>query len=152
MAGKTNSQPPTMTIGPLSKQTGCNIETIRYYERIGIMPPPPRTEGGHRLYREEHLKRLTFIRRSRELGFTLKDVRNLLSLVDGDDFTCDEVKTMTLEHAGDVRRKIADLRKMERVLKDMVSQCDRGDVPDCPVIDALFQAKAPRPPTPPSLP
>ena len=152
MAGKIPSQTPLMTIGPLSKQTGCNIETIRYYERIGIMPPPPRTEGGHRLYREEHLKRLTFIRRSRELGFTLEDVRNLLSLVDGDDFTCDEVKTMTLEHAGDVRRKIADLRKMERVLKDMVSQCDRGDVPDCPVIDALFQGKAPRPPNPPSPP
>ena len=152
MAGKIPSQTPFMTIGPLSRQTGCHIETIRYYERIGIMPPPPRTEGGHRLYREEHLKRLTFIRRSRELGFTLEDVRNLLSLVDGDDFTCDEVKTMTLEHAGDVRRKIADLRKMERVLKDMVSQCDRGDVPDCPVIDALFQAKAPRSPTPPSPP
>lgn len=131
-----------MTIGPLSEQTGCNIETIRYYERIGIMPPPPRTEGGHRVYREEHLKRLTFIRRSRELGFTLDQVRDLLLLVDGDDFTCDEVKTMTLEHANNVHRKIADLKKMERVLKDMVSQCNRGDVPDCPVIDALFQTKA----------
>ena len=130
-----------MTIGPLSEKTGCNIETIRYYERIGIMPKPPRTEGGHRVYREEHLKRLTFIRRSRELGFTLDQVRNLLLLVDGDDFTCDEVKTMTLEHAGDVHRKIADLKKLERVLKDMVSQCNRGDVPDCPVIDALFQTK-----------
>ena len=62
-------------------------------------------------------------------------------LVDGDDFTCDEVKTMTLEHADDVYRKITDLKKLERVLKDMVSQCDRGDVPDCPVIDALFQTK-----------
>ena len=105
------------------------------------MPPPPRTEGGHRVYREEHLKRLTFIRRSRELGFTLDQVRNLLLLVDGDDFTCDEVKTMTLDHADDVHRKIADLKKMERVLKDMVSQCNRGDVPDCPVIDALFQTR-----------
>ena len=131
-----------MTIGPLSEKTGCNIETIRYYERIDIMPKPPRTAGGHRVYREEHLKRLTFIRRSRELGFTLEDVRNLLLLVDGDDFTCDEVKTMTMEHADDVHRKIADLKKLERVLKDMVAQCDRGDVPDCPVIDALFQTKA----------
>lgn len=131
-----------MTIGPLSEKTGCNIETIRYYERIGMMPKPPRTAGGHRVYREEHLKRLTFIRRSRELGFTLDQVRNLLLLVDGDDFTCDEVKTMTLEHADNVHRKINDLKKLERVLKDMVSQCDRGDVPDCPVIDALFQTKA----------
>ena len=131
-----------MTIGPLSEKTGCNIETIRYYERIGIMPKPPRTAGGHRLYREDHLKRLTFIRRSRELGFTLDQVRNLLLLVDGDNFTCDEVKTMTLEHTDNVHRKINDLKKLERVLKDMVSQCDRGDVPDCPVIDALFQTKA----------
>ena len=142
MAEKTYSHIPTMTIGPLSEKTGCHIETIRYYERIGIMPSPPRTEGGHRVYQEEHLKRLTFIRRSRELGFTLEEIRNLLLLVDGDDFTCDEVKTMTLEHADDVHRKIADLKKLERVLKDMVSQCDRGDVPDCPVIDALFQTKA----------
>lgn len=142
MAGKTKLQTPTMTIGPLSEQTGCNIETIRYYERIGIMPPPPRTAGGHRVYREEHLKRLTFIRRSRELGFTLDQVRNLLLLVDGGNFTCDEVKATTLKHADDVRRKIADLKKLERVLKEMVSECDRGDVPDCPVIDALFQAKA----------
>ena len=142
MAGKTPSHTPTMTIRPLSEKTGCNIETIRYYERIGMMPKPPRTAGGHRVYREEHLKRLTFIRRSRELGFTLDQVRNLLLLVDGDDFTCDEVKTMTLEHADNVHRKINDLKKLERVLKDMVSQCDRGDVPDCPVIDALFQTKA----------
>ena len=107
----------------------------------GIMPPPPRTEGGHRVYRAEHLKRLTFIRRSRELEFTLDQVRNLLLLVDGDEFTCDEVKTMTQDHADNVHRKIADLKKMERVLKDMVSQCNRGDVPDFPVIDALFQAR-----------
>ena len=87
MAEKTYSHIPTMTIGPLSEKTGCHIETIRYYERIGIMPSPPRTEGGHRVYREEHLKRLTFIRRSRELGFTLEEIRNLLLLVDGDDLS-----------------------------------------------------------------
>ncbi len=76
------------------------------------------------------------------MGFTLDQVRNLLLLVDGDNFTCDEVITMTLEHTDNVHRKINDLKKLERVLKDMVSQCDRGDVPDCPVIDALFQTKA----------
>ncbi len=127
------------TIGPLSRQTGCKVETIRYYEKIGLMPKPPRTEGGHRLYGQDHLKRLSFIRRSRELGFTLEQVRNLLSLVDGDGFTCDEVKEMTLRHAGDVRQKIADLRMLERVLKDMVLECNRGAVPECPVIDALFR-------------
>ena len=71
------------TIGVLSKGTGCNIETIRYYEHIGLLPEPPRSQGGHRLYEEDHLGRLTFIRRSRELGFTLDEVRGLLRLVDG---------------------------------------------------------------------
>lgn len=132
----------TMLIGALSKRTGCNIETIRFYERIGIMLKPGRTQGGHRVYTQDHLKRLTFVRRSRELGFTLDQVRNLLSLVDGDDYTCDEVKAMTVEHADEVRQKIADLTKLKRVLDDMVSQCDRGDIPDCPVIDALFQTRA----------
>ena len=130
-----------MFIGTLSKRTGCNIETIRYYERIGVMPKPPRTEGGLRVYSADHLKRLTFVRRSRELGFTLDQVRDLLLLVDRKDYTCDEVKDMTLEHVGDVRQKIADLRKLERVLKGMVSQCNRGAVPDCPVIDALFEPR-----------
>ena len=131
-----------MLIGALSKRTGCNIETIRFYERIGIMPNPARTQGGHRVYTQDHLKRLTFVRRSRELGFTLDQVRNLLSLVDSDDYTCDEVKAMTVEHADEVRQKIADLNKLKRVLDDMVSQCDRGDIPDCPVIDALFETRA----------
>jgi MerR family mercuric resistance operon transcriptional regulator len=128
-----------LTIGALSKQTGCNIETIRYYERIGLLPAPPRSEGGHRIYGEDHLKRLTFVRRSRELGFTLQEVRGLLRLVDGGDFTCADVKALTLDHAAEIRRKIVDLRKMERVLKEMASQCEANEVPACPIIDALFE-------------
>ncbi len=138
----TDPVTPLMLIGEMSKLTGCNIETIRYYERIGVMPAPARSEGGHRLYAAEHLKRLTFIRRSRELGFTLKQVRGLLAMVDGGDFTCDEIKKITTGHMGDVRRKIADLRRLERVLGDMASRCDRGEVPDCPVIDALFEGRS----------
>ncbi len=131
-----------LTIGGLSKGTGCNIETIRYYERIGLMPTPPRSQGGHRLYDEEHLKRPTFIRRSRELGFTLKEVRDLLRLVDGGSYTCAEVRTLTLDHAGEVRRKIEDLRKLEDVLKEMAAQCEGGEVPQCPIIDALYRKAA----------
>lgn len=138
-ASKTAEFTAEFTIGPLSKRTGCNIETIRYFERIGLMPQPPRTQRGHRLYSEDHLKRLTFIRRCRELQFTQSQVRDLLLLVDSDSFTCDEVKQMTLQHAGDVRQKIADLRKLERVLKNMVSECNRGAVPECPVINTLFE-------------
>ncbi len=124
-------------IGTISKHTGVNIETIRYYERIGIMPKPPRTAGGQRIYETAHLKRLAFIRRSRELGFSLDEIRALLRLVDGGDYSCGEVQEMTLAHIADIRRKIADLRRMERVLKDMAAKCDGGDVPECPIVDAL---------------
>ncbi len=129
------------TIGVLSKGTGCHIETIRYYERIGLMPKPPRSPGGHRLYEEDHLRRLTFIRRSRELGFTLEEVRGLLRLVDGGSYTCAEVKALTLDHAAEVRRKVADLRKLERVLEEMAAECDGGEVPQCPIIDTLYQER-----------
>jgi len=129
--------PAEATIGALSKATGVNIETIRYYERIGIVPAPPRTAGGHRLYGADHLKRVAFIRRSRELGFSLQEVRGLLGLVDGGAVTCDQVKAVTLRHLGDVRRRIADLRRMERVLRAMADTCDGGAVPDCPIIETL---------------
>ena len=138
MSDKT-TRPVTLTIGALSKHTDCNIETIRYYERIGILPPPPRSAGGFRLYGEDHLKRLAFVRRSRQLGFALEEIRVLLELVDGGDYTCAEVKTLTLDHVAEIRRKIADLRKLEKVLKGMAAQCDGEEVPACPIIEALFQ-------------
>ncbi len=131
-----------LTRGVLFGRAGCNIETVRYYEQIGLMPAPPRTEGGHRLYDEMHLKRLRFIRRARELGFSVSEIRNLLALVDGGDYACDEVKALTLAHLGEVERKIADLQRLERVLKTIASRCRGGRVPDCPVIDALFEGAA----------
>lgn len=130
------------TIGTLSKLTGCNVETIRYYERIGLLPAPPRTEGGHRVYGDVHARRLTFVRRSRELGFAIEEVRELLSLVDGKRYTCDEVQALTLDHLADVKKKLADLRQLERVLRKMAAQCSGGKVPECPIIDALFESGA----------
>lgn len=127
-------------IGEVSRRTGVNIETIRYYEREGLVPPPPRTRGGTRVYGDDHVKRLAFIRRARELGFVLAEIRSLLALVDQKDFTCDQVRDLTLAHADMVRSKIADLRKVERVLRDMAAQCDQGAIPDCPVIEALSSA------------
>ena len=127
-----------MLIGTLSKRTGCHIETIRYYERIKLLPKPPRSEGGHRLYDREQVKRLVFIRRSRELGFSLDEIRTLLRLVDGKRYTCLEVKTITEKHLGDVGKKISDLRRLQKTLRTISSQCDGGLVPDCPIIDALF--------------
>jgi MerR family mercuric resistance operon transcriptional regulator len=127
-----------VTIGQLSRATGCNIETIRYYERIGILPDPPRSLGGHRLYGEDHKKRLHFVCRSRELGFMLKQVRDLLALVDETGHSCEEVRALTLDHLGSVKRKLADLQRMEVVLADMAASCDGGDVPDCPIVEALY--------------
>lgn len=124
-------------IGKLARKTGCNIETIRYYERIGLLPKPPRSAGGQRLYGEDDTKRLIFVRRSRELGFPLEDVRNLLNYVEAGDYTCAEIREITADHLAEVRRKIADLRRLERALKEMVVACDGGDMPDCPILDAL---------------
>ena len=133
-----------MRRGELAQQSGCNIETVRFYEKQGLLPAPPRTAGGHRDYTPEHLKRLTFIRRSRELGFTLGEVRSLLGLVDGGDWTCAEVRAMTLEHLAEVRRKITDLQKLALILDDMAAQCNGGAVPECPIIDALLEGTATR--------
>ncbi len=130
--------PRQFGIGALSKQTGVKIETIRYYEHEGLMPAPPRTSGGHRSYSEDHLKRLTFVRRSRELGFSMAETRDLLALVDGGTYTCGEVKALTLEHAESVRSKISDLQRMEKMLVEIASGCEGGTVPDCPIIDALL--------------
>ena len=127
-------------IGALASGSGVNIETIRYYEKIGVMPKPGRSAGGYRLYTAEHLKRLTFIRRGRELGFTLGELRGLLRLVDGHAYTCAEVRALTLDHVADIRRKIADLRRLERVMTDISSRCSGKRVPDCPIVDALFQS------------
>jgi MerR family mercuric resistance operon transcriptional regulator len=127
-------------IGALSAQTGVNIETIRYYERIGVMPPPPRTEGRQRAYDEDHVKRLTFIRRGRELGFTLDQIRDLLGLVRGRDLTCAEVKAMTAEHVAEIHRKVHDLKRLERVLSDLAARCHGKEVPECPLLEALSAA------------
>jgi MerR family mercuric resistance operon transcriptional regulator len=137
----TYTEPGRLGIGALSKRSGCHIETIRYYERIGLMPHPTRTAGGHRLYGEGQARRLGFIRRTRELGFTLDQVRTLLRLVDGGRYTCAQVKRITVHHLDEVRGKVADLRKIERVLERMVAQCEGGTVPQCPVIDALFATR-----------
>lgn len=128
-------------IGSLSKKSGVNIETIRYYEREGLIPCPPRTGGGHRSYDDSHLRRLTFIRRSRELGFTLEEIRGLLDLVDGESYTCGEVRAITLNHAETVRSKIADLRRLEKTLVRIASQCRGGTTPECPIIDGLLSPK-----------
>ena len=131
--------------GELATLAGCNIETIRYYEQIRLLPAPARTQGGHRLYGEDLVKRLTFVRRSRELGFTLEEIRGLLGLVDGGQFTCGQVEALTREHAREIRRKIADLRKLKNALESMAARCSGGRVPKCPIIEVLFDTRVPLP-------
>jgi MerR family transcriptional regulator, mercuric resistance operon regulatory protein len=130
-----------LSIGKLSKQSGVHIETIRYYEKIGVMPAPGRSAGGYRVYGPDHLKRLSFVRRGRELGFSLDELRGLLRLVDGHSYTCAEVRALTLDHVAEVRRKIRDLRRLERVMADMAAQCTGNQIPECPIIDALFDPR-----------
>ncbi len=106
--------------------------------------PPGRTAGGHRVYGLEAVRRLAFIRRARELGFTLEQIRTLLRLVDGGHYTCAQVRAIALEHLDDIRRKAADLCSIERSLADMAARCVGGRVPRCAVIDALFGKEVPQ--------
>jgi MerR family mercuric resistance operon transcriptional regulator len=135
MAG---SQTREFTRGKLSKAAGVNIETIRFYEKLGLMPNPPRTAAGYRCYSEKHLKRLKFIRRSRELGFSNNEVAELLEMVGG-DFACDEVRDLALSHVDMIKGKIADLAKMSEALADMAADCKGGNSPDCAIVDRLLK-------------
>jgi MerR family mercuric resistance operon transcriptional regulator len=124
-----------MLIGKLAAETGVNIETIRYYERVGLLAAPPRTRGRLRVYDRHHAQRLTFIRRSRELGFSLDDIRTLLDLSDGRRDCA--ARQLTLRHLDEVRGKIASLKRLERALKGMTEACKPGDQHSCPIFDAL---------------
>ena len=137
MAEITNTR--GYAIGQMSRETGVNIETIRYYERIGLMPEPDRTAGGNRQYNHDQLKRLSFIRHARGLGFSLEEIRGLFDMVDRADFTCGEVHDLTASHLASVREKIAQLHRLETALSDMLAQCSKGDIPECPIIDRLYQ-------------
>ncbi len=137
MAMKSVSR-SAMTRGQLAAQTGCNGETIRYYEKIRLMPDPTRTAAGYRIYNEAHLRRLSFIMRLRALGFTLEEVRSLLGLVDSHAYTCGEVHAITIGHLAIVRQKLADLEKMERSLDKLAAKCTDDNVPACPIIDDLY--------------
>jgi MerR family mercuric resistance operon transcriptional regulator len=133
----TSSRAENLPIGELSKQSGVNIETIRYYERIKMLPPPPRTASGRRIYHPTDLRILVFIRRSRELGFSLNQIRALLRLGGPEKASCREVREIAAHHLEDIRSKLGDLKKLERLLAKTVAQCSGRTAPDCPVLDIL---------------
>lgn len=129
-----------LSIGGLAKASGVNLETVRYYERIGLMPKPTRTDGGHRMYDDDHRRRLTFIRRARELGFSLDDVRELLRLSEEEGQPCASVVALAAAHLDAVRRKIADLTRLEAVLAQAVDRCAETAVgPHCAVLQMLSE-------------
>ncbi|GIL03249.1 MAG: MerR family transcriptional regulator [Alphaproteobacteria bacterium] len=132
-----------LPIGAASRLAGVNIETIRYYERIGLLARPERTAGGNRVYDEAAVARLGFIRRCRELGFSIDEIRELLSMVDRRDYSCAEVHRLTVAHHRSIMGRVAALQRMAAVLDGMASQCDRGDLPDCPIIEALQDDRRP---------
>ncbi|MBZ0146705.1 MAG: helix-turn-helix domain-containing protein [Pseudorhodoplanes sp.] len=137
MGSITASRAEGLTIGKLSQLTGVNIETIRYYEKIKVLPKPSRTESGRRIYGPMERRILAFVRRSRELGFSLDEVRALLRLGGPEKASCREVRELAAHHLDDIRARIGDLRKLERLLAKTVAQCTGTTAPECPVLDIL---------------
>jgi MerR family transcriptional regulator, copper efflux regulator len=131
----------TISIGVLAQQTGCTVPTIRYYEEIGLLPAGPRTEAGRRLYGQTAVKRLTLIRRCRDFGFSIDQVRELVGLVDEPDRPCVEVRDIASAHLAEVRRKLTELRALESGLSAFVVSCDTacagGPSVDCTILDDL---------------
>jgi MerR family transcriptional regulator, mercuric resistance operon regulatory protein len=132
----TPSGAESFSIGELSRHSGVNIETIRYYERIKMLPPP-RTASGRRVYGPAEKRTLAFIRRSRELGFPLEEIRALLALGGSERASCADVHKIASAHLASVRSKLSDLIKLETILAETVAQCTDGGTPDCPLLDIL---------------
>ena len=130
-----------LTRGRLATRTGCNIETIRYYEKIGLMPSPARTVSGYRTYSDEHLRRLNFIQRARALGFSGEQIRGLLELTEaGANKTRADVKALTQAHIDEISLKIKDLQKIRNRLSQISSFCDGSSqsASTCPILESLF--------------
>jgi len=126
------------TIGQLATRSGVKLETIRYYEKTGLLSAPPRSASGYRVFDNTYLQRLRFIRRSRKLGFSLAEIAELLKLVDGGDYTCSDMKKTTLRQADVIHGRIRDLQRLEESLRDIASNCSGTSIPECPIVDALL--------------
>jgi len=126
-----------LSIGDLARRSGCKVQTIRYYEQIGLMPEPGRTSGNQRLYGEKQADRLAFIRHSRELGFPLEAIRELLELSDDPNRSCEQADRIARAQLREVEVRIARLTMLKAELERMVRQCGRGRVADCRVIEVL---------------
>ncbi len=136
---------PPLSIGGVSARTGCKVETIRYYEKVGLIDPPERTASGYRQYRREHVDRIAFIRRCRELGFSLLQIDALLAIAsDAANHTRAEVKHLVHQHIDEIERKISDLQKLSAALRELDEHCDGApaSASDCPILNALSSVAA----------
>lgn len=133
----------SLSIGSLARATGTKVETIRWYERVGMLPHPARTAGNYRAYGPLHLQRLSFIRRARDLGFSLEEIRELLRLSDDQDRSCEAVDQVARQHLEEVERKIADLEALRRELRDLIGQCRHGTIAQCRIINSFSPRSAP---------
>ena len=131
-----------MHIGELAKRSGTKVETVRYYEKEGLLPEPVRETSGYRKYGEKDLHRLGFIARSRALGFGLADIRDLMALEENPDLSCGDVDRIARHHREQVRAKIAQLRGLEQVLEQLLVDCGGGKRADCVILRALHQRNA----------
>ena len=128
----------------LARSVGCHRETVRFYERRGLLPAPPRSAAGHRVYGREHARRLSFILQGRALGFGLDQIEQLLRLPDGGGAACVEARALARARLDETRRRLAELARLEQALASMVARCGEGERAACPVIDALAErARAP---------
>jgi DNA-binding transcriptional MerR regulator len=129
--------PERYSIGGLAREAGCKVQTIRYYEQVGLMPEPARTSGNQRRYDRRHVARLAFIRHSRQLGFPLEAVRDLLSLADNPRQSCEAADVIARAQLDEVKRRIARLRALQGELERMIEQCRHGEISECRVIEVL---------------
>jgi DNA-binding transcriptional MerR regulator len=126
-----------IAIGEAALRTGVKVPTIRYYEQIGLLPAPPRTEGNRRLYGPDELRRLSFIRHARELGFELEDIRELLAMTAEPQASCHQADSIAHSHLVEIKRRIERLQSLRSELERMISECGHGRVCDCRIIEAL---------------
>lgn len=129
--------PRPLTIGRMAEAAGCKVQTVRYYEQIGLLPPPPRSEGNQRLYDDRAVRRLSFIRHARGLGFPLQAIRDLTSLADEPEQPCEAADLIARRQLEDVERRIRRLEALRGELRRMVAQCAGGRIADCRVIEVL---------------
>ena len=137
MVAITNARPASLSIGQLSRVTGVNIETIRYYEGIGLVAAPARNASGYRQYSQDHLRQLMFVRHCRDMGFSISEIRSLQALANDPGRSCAEIAALAKAHLLDVRSKLAGLRRLERTLAGLVASCNGRRVAECQILKEL---------------